>query len=366
MTDQLVLELTEAEARDLTDRIKRAVEHVWELFLEAHERRAWMALAYKSWRDWAQAEFQWSKSHSYRLLDQGRVIRELETATGISPIGEIVNEYTARDLKPHLDVVIEQIKAAVVDTEPEMRVEAAKTAVTEMRKWLRQSKTPHPIKKSDTGNGTRHPARYTADLIPLFVEFLEEGWAVLDPFAGTGKIHELRNFINVETAGVEIEKDWADLWEWTFHGDALDTGFASDSFDAIVTSPTYGNRLADNHEAYDPEARRSYRHDLGRPLDPNNSGQLQWGQEYRDFHVKAWLEATRVLRPGGIFVLNIKDHIRAGKRQAVSAWHAATILGLGYDLVDCVPFTVTGLLNGANHLARLDAELVWVFRKATA
>ena len=37
------------------------------------------------------------------------------------------------------------------------------------------------------------------------------------------------------------------------------------------------------------------------------SAVLQWGQAYRDFHAAAWVEASRVFRPGGRFLLNIKD-----------------------------------------------------------
>jgi hypothetical protein len=51
---------------------------------------------------------------------------------------------------------------------------------------------------------------------------------------------------------------------------------------------------------------------LGRPLTPGNSGALQWGEEYRALHVAVWTECRRVLKPGGIFVLNVKDHIRGG------------------------------------------------------
>jgi tRNA G10 N-methylase Trm11 len=82
--------------------------------------------------------------------------------------------------------------------------------------------------------------------------------------------------------------------------------FADASIDAIVTSPTYGNRLADHHRASDPLLRRSYTHDLGRPLHSENSGAMQWGDAYRAFHRRAWAEAVRVLKPGGRFVLNVK------------------------------------------------------------
>jgi len=48
-------------------------------------------------------------------------------------------------------------------------------------------------------------------------------------------------------------------------GNALSLPFEDDSFDAVCTSPTYGNRLAENHDAYDPQARRSYKHDQRDP-----------------------------------------------------------------------------------------------------
>ena len=36
-----------------------------------------------------------------------------------------------------------------------------------------------------------------------------------------------------------------------------------------------------------------------------------------------------MLQPGGRFVLNIKDHIRAGKLQPVTAWHIEALGGAG-------------------------------------
>src|SRR5687768_8036370 len=81
--------LSADEARALTDRIKDAADQLWTLLLEAHEGRAWEALGYTSWRDYAKSEFGIGQSHAYRLLDQGRVIRAVAAAAN-SPIGEHV------------------------------------------------------------------------------------------------------------------------------------------------------------------------------------------------------------------------------------------------------------------------------------
>lgn len=217
------------------------------------------------------------------------------------------------------------------------------------------------ITKPDLG-GVSHPSRYPAHLIPIFAEFLDGFDRVLDPFAGTGRIHKLQNWGHT-TVGVELEPEWAELHPGTVVGTALKLPFDDSSFDAICTSPCYGNRLADSHEARDGTVRRSYKHDLGRDLHPENSGSLHWGPKYRAFHLKAWPEAIRVLRPGGRFVLNIADHIRKGKRQPVSAWHAKCLMDCGLTFVDVIAVSTRKLRQGSNRQFRVDGELVWVFEK---
>lgn len=236
------------------------------------------------------------------------------------------------------------------------------------------------ISKPDLGGGVSHPARYSGALLPIFVELLEEhdaGPRVLDPFAGTGGIHELQSGSRAfpsgtlfssqrpgfETVGVELEPEWARVHPDTLCASALDLPFASDTFDAICTSPTYGNRLADHHNASDPHLRRSYTHDLGRKLTPGNSGAMQWGDEYRDFHVRAWNESARVLRPCGLFVLNVKDHIRKGLRQPVAEWHVTTLRRLGFTLLESVDVTTPQLRQGENASLRCP-EQVFVLRGA--
>jgi tRNA G10 N-methylase Trm11 len=162
------------------------------------------------------------------------------------------------------------------------------------------------------------------------------------------------------TVGVEIEPEWAAMDWRTVVGDATALPFPDDVFDVVATSPCYGNRLADHHEAKDGSVRHSYTHDLGRRLHPNNAGQLHWGEAYRDLHDRAWRESVRVLRPGGRFLLNISDHVRKGAVQPVTAWHVETLKGLGLVVVDHWELSTPRLRFGANANTRVDCESVVV------
>jgi hypothetical protein len=57
MPNEPVVALTEAEARELTDRIRANLEVTSELIVEAYVRRAWWALGYGSWDFYVISEF---------------------------------------------------------------------------------------------------------------------------------------------------------------------------------------------------------------------------------------------------------------------------------------------------------------------
>ncbi len=120
------------DALALTDQIKGAADRLWELLLEAHERRAWNALGYRGWGEYIEGEFQHTRRWGYRLVDQGIVIRAIQEAAGVCPKGHI-SERVARDIKPHLAAVTQEIRERVTrGDEPEVAVKETVAAVRAM------------------------------------------------------------------------------------------------------------------------------------------------------------------------------------------------------------------------------------------
>lgn len=209
----------------------------------------------------------------------------------------------------------------------------------------------------------KHCAKFTDDLLPLAVEMLQDEGAeiVLDPFAGTGKGVEYLRAKGFKAWGLELEPEWAECSQWVDQGDALDNPYPAQSFDAVFTSPTYGNRMADRDMR--PSVAGTYVKSLGRHASEGSSCHLQWGDAYRDFHAAAWIEVKRVLTPRGVFLLNIKDHVRGGKVQPVSLWHCQTLGSLGFDLIRQEFVRTPSLRNGRNGDARVNGEWLLLFRK---
>lgn len=221
-------------------------------------------------------------------------------------------------------------------------------------------------------NLLEHPAKYSDVLIPKFAEILKE-WNctnVLDPMAGVGKIAHLYDHGYTGQITVnEIEVEWVVQTPLSismrnlFCMDAANMSFADGEFDSIVVSPCYGNRMADSHNARDGSKRYTYTHLLGRKLTEGNTGNMQWGEKYREAHVAIWKECYRVLQPGGIFVLNCKDHIRDGKLIQVSYWHMRLLEKLGFVWIENHEVKTPGMRHGENAKLRVDHENIRVFRK---
>lgn len=209
-----------------------------------------------------------------------------------------------------------------------------------------------------------HSATYTDALLTVFARMLRGRQRVLDPFGGKGGIFLLEHWLpDTEFQAVEIEPEWAACHPKTTLGNALALPWPDGDFDAICTSPAYGNRMAD--QLVRPDRKTStYAHDLQRKLHRDSGARLQWGDEYKDLHRRAWIEARRVLRPGSLFVLNIKDHFRNGVRMEVTAWHETCLNALGFETQEHVKVQTPGIGYGANRTLRVPYESVILLRLA--
>jgi hypothetical protein len=128
--------LTPAEALSLTERIRSTSRQMCLLLLEAHERRAWLALGYQSWRRYVGDELQLSRSRSYELLDQGRVVRAIQAAAGVSEVPDI-SAFAAAQLKPHLREVTDAVRAGTAGVPVERLAEVAAAVVRAHRVRIR-------------------------------------------------------------------------------------------------------------------------------------------------------------------------------------------------------------------------------------
>lgn len=231
-------------------------------------------------------------------------------------------------------------------------------------------------------------------VVPLADTIRGRAW-VLDPFAGTGRIHAIAETAGVaRSTGIELEPEWANADRFPgpdrtqLVGDALDVvpTFAPGTFDAVLTSPAYGNRMADKHEAKDPckscggsgvagaaecrvckgrgvSRRNTYRHRLGRVLSANNGGGMQWGPEYRELHRAIWAVCVAALAPGGVFVVNCSNHIRVGAVIDVCDWHRRCLEELGLGIDDVVNVETRRQRQGANGHLRVAGEQIIICAK---
>lgn len=272
-----------------------------------------------------------------------------------------------------------------------------------------------------------HPAKWSApiaDRITTLVHAqadrmcprLDGAMRWFDPFAGVGQLLDrLAEHPDVEAVGVELEDEWAVQGQRVLVGDSTSlpahwTGL----FDGVVTSPVYGNRMSDHHEARDAcgtckgsgctvadclgghpddgqqhdrckvckgeglSKRNTYTHQLGRLPAAGSSAVLEFpGRKYERLHAKVWAEVARVTAPYGLFVLNVKNFLTDNGETEVrpTEWHLTHLLQAtgwpsGRDapaplwkLEALSPVPTPGQRQGANGTQRVGHETVAVLRR---
>ena len=215
----------------------------------------------------------------------------------------------------------------------------------------------------------KHYARYSPAIIEAIEQRIGHSKMILDPMAGT--LERLSCLEKPERGyhlvwGVELEPEWAEGYEHErlIQGDARSLPYDDEFFDAIVVSPSYGNRDCDKTGTWwDNASRMTYAGALGRDVS-DGSGCIKWGPEYRTIHAEAWVEAIRVLKPNGLFFINLKNFVQRGAIVRMAAWHKGTLIKYGLEEIDDTAVPARGRPSGANYDVRAeDTEKIYVFQK---
>ncbi len=271
-----------------------------------------------------------------------------------------------------------------------------------------------------------HPAKWSANVLfairdAVIAERERRGklLLVLDPFAGIGRrrLEEALGNAALRVDGFELQPEWSgwrpgcpegkvflqdgslangtgDLLTLQGPADYLPPHYG-DRYDAVCTSPCYGNRMADSHQAKDPcgkcggsgyktdlaegphwtpcpgckgsglSKRYTYAHYLraaGGDLVPGSAAGMAWGRDYRILHRSALHEMIRVLRPGGLLAINMSNHFRTlvkgepAVEQDVVGWWVNQVIVAGCTLRGVVPIDTPRNKVGANADVRAECE----------
>lgn len=233
----------------------------------------------------------------------------------------------------------------------------------------------------------KHPAKFSEsiqDAIARWVVWeisstLFRPARILDPMAGVGTIGFLEGITfdgaPCRVTMVEIEPEWAaanphticaDLFEWP----------NPERYDILITSPAYGNRMSDHHNANDRATvgdrkgeltiRHTYKHYLGRLPSVGASTTLRWGEAYRAWHRRLLDRLADFVEPGGLVLWNVADHIAtvdgAKQRQRVTAFFVNEFLIRGYELEAMDLIETAKLRHGKAWESRTRGERLLVLR----
>jgi hypothetical protein len=198
------------QARELTEQIKIGVRSICLLILTAHDGRAWIPLGYSSWEAYVRAEFGFSRSRSYELLTQGRVMSTIQSAAGLSGMPDISTRLAIR-----LSVRLEELAAAIhrkVSSRGTCDPDVVASVISEFGKVeQRRKESPALLTRDD---GQRRPGSYRADdanVSPRRWVYAQQFWLgdVIDYLARMPAISEVLQVLDDEDAAALTQLDSA-------------------------------------------------------------------------------------------------------------------------------------------------------------
>lgn len=94
-------------AQQLTNDIKSTSTALYVLLKRAHDTKAYLAMGYKTWSEYIENEFEFSRTRSYQLINQANVIEVINEASGVEVY---LTESEARSIKKRLPEITEKLR----------------------------------------------------------------------------------------------------------------------------------------------------------------------------------------------------------------------------------------------------------------
>lgn len=147
---EVELVMSKEKASMLTEDIKSTTTALYALLKQAHDEKAFIAMGYKTWTEYVEKEFDFSRARSYQLINQANVIEQIEESSGF-PI--YITERDARAIKKRLPEITEKLKTEVKEADLE-REEAERVAkeILENREPQEEMKDLYEENEIDNSN----------------------------------------------------------------------------------------------------------------------------------------------------------------------------------------------------------------------
>lgn len=150
-TEVMTLRLTADAARALTDEAKGDAAALWRKLLTLYEGEAHLALRFKSWAAYCEAEFDWSDATAYRLLQSARVVGQL-------PMGSSgpTTERVARELVPVLKQAPERVPEVWGEV---VELHGPEPTAAQVREVVQPRKPTRPVRRQ-VADESNYPAMF--------------------------------------------------------------------------------------------------------------------------------------------------------------------------------------------------------------
>ncbi len=155
--------MTKAEARAITAKINEKGVELAHLLLEAHDREAWKALGFDSWRSYATESFTLSQSRAYQLLTHARVVEAISEASFSTKVE--IGERETRAIAGDVEKATSEIRARVASGEDPSTVVPDVVKKTREKRKPKASGPTGPAPATFSGSDSHPEERHTPLLV---------------------------------------------------------------------------------------------------------------------------------------------------------------------------------------------------------